>query len=315
MARHNDEGRVFTWNESVIKRAGDHPTVYSALGSHASYETCELQRRQKAPAGVIDDRPACDELRQLRLSPESTRLTDLARVSWGCWEGLFGHRPGNRVYERVPQFIADAPRSPLWQQKFAGVESRPCEGMPDPGSRDGPSEEVLHQPVSQRIRTHAGRLDPLVDECSDWANPPPTGTYLVACDPVALRAYVTSGLENPGHAAVRVDDGDVRVPAVGPSDLPAVRRDATGSNFDMWRITSAAPTSVEVFASCSARDTLISAQFPRVGLRPDRPLRLDDRLGSVWRLRRPDGTTVATARPRAVHGALGNPPKKCGSSS
>ena len=102
------------------------------------------QRRPLQLEGLIDDRPACEEQQRLRLLPEETPLINLSRVGWACWQGLFGHRKGKRgIYEQLPSLINDAPKSPLWQQKFGEEEEEPCRGIADPGDRDGPGEEVL----------------------------------------------------------------------------------------------------------------------------------------------------------------------------
>ncbi len=311
MARHDDEGRMFTWNEPVLRRTGDHVTVFSAFGSHASYENCDRQARQQAPLGIIDDRPTCDAARQLRLPPESTPITDLARVSWGCWQGLFGHRAGDRVYEQLPYFEANGPRSPLWQQEFGGVTAHPCDGIAPPPSRQGQTEEVLPRSFSRRIRTRAGRLDPLVDECEDWTNPPARGTYLVACDPLALRRYVNSGLEDAGAAAVHIDDGDASQPVMGQLDIPAVRRQQNGRDFRTWRIASAEDTVIEVFASCRIGGALVSARFDRVKLHAGQALWLDDTDDVWWRLRTPAGEAVGRTRPRVVAGDPPGSDRRC----
>jgi hypothetical protein len=311
MARHDDEGRVFTWNEPALDTVGDHVRVYSAFGSHASYENCSPQARQQAPDGIIDDRPTCEDLRQVHLPPESTRLTDLAHVGWACWEGRFGHRPGDRAYESLPYVEGHGPRSPLWQQQFDDVISRPCDGLRPPKSREGPGEEVLGKRLARRIRKSAGQLTPLIDECRDWSQPPAVGTYLVACDPAALRAYVNSGLENRGTEGVHVDDGDASAPQMGAADIPAVRRAQSGRDFDAWRIASARRTYIDVYASCRAGDALLEAQFHTVTLLPEQPLSLDDTLGSVWRLRTPDRVTVGIAAPRVHTGDLEGRPKRC----
>lgn len=312
MARHDDEGRVFTWNEPVLERAGDHVRVFSALGSHASYENCLRQGRRQAPGGLIDDRPTCEAERQLTLPPESTPLTDLARVPWGCWQGRWGHRPGDRAYERLPYVEGNGPLSPLWQQEFDDVPAKPCEGLAEPETREGPGEEVLDAAYARKIRRGAGRLEVLIDECSDWESAPAVGTYLVACDPVALRRYVNSGLEDPGKAGVHIDDGAPAAPQMGALDVPAVRRAQSGVDFDTWRIASARPTEVDVYASCVAGDALLEARFRSVPLYPDRPLRLDDSLGRVWRLRGPAGATIEDASPRVVKGERDETRRRCG---
>jgi hypothetical protein len=313
MARHSDEGRMFAWDEVALQRRGNHPHVFVARGSHASYENCLDQARRQAPAGLIDDHPTCHPQRQLRLAPESTTLTDLSRVPWACWRGLFGHVRGNRIVDLVPYIEADAPRSPLWQQSFGGVRAEPCRGIDDPGRRDGPGEELLPRRTVKRLRRDAGRLDPLVDQCTDWERPPATGTYLLACDHAALQRYVASGFEKAGRTRVHIDVAEAETAAAGSASIPAVRRDPLGRRFDDWRIVATGPTQVDVFASCQRGKKLqFEVRFPSVALKPRQPLRLDDRLGTRWRLRRDDGLVVASAAPIVARGKLGNSPLACG---
>jgi hypothetical protein len=316
MARHADEGRMFTWSEAAVKRAegtgGAHFLAFAARGSHATYESCLTQTRTKAPAGIIDDHPTCAPARQLHLAPESTPLTDLSRVGWGCWRGLFGHRPGGGVFEQIPYLQADAPRSPLWQQRFGDERAEPCRGVEDPGPRDGLGEEVLPQATSKALRAAAGRLDPLVDDCRDWEHPPPTGTYLVACSPEGLSRYVQSGLEDPGPEGLHIDEAGVFGPTRGPVDVPAVRRDPVGRRMDTWRIAATARTKVAVYASCRHGGGLLEARFRAVDVEADEPLRLDDRRRSSWRLRRDDGTTAATAGAHVVRGKVNAGERACG---
>jgi hypothetical protein len=303
-ARHDDEGRVFAWQERALERAGDHPRIYVARGSHASYESCGRQRRFAAPGGLIDDRPTCEEGRQLHLSAEATPITDLSRVGWACWHGLFGHRRGGG-YESVPYLVNDAPRSPLWQQEFDDVTSRPCTGVSDPGGREGLGEEVVEEStgVPARLRRAAGRLDPLVDECSDWESAPADGTYMTACSQDDLTAYVRSGFEDPGTAGVRIDKADVATPDVGEFSLPAVQRDFAGTYLDEYRISAARPREVAVYASCPmGPGRLVAARFGSVPVDPEQPLRLSDRAPDGWKLRTEDGRIVATATPTVVRG-------------
>lgn len=300
MARHDEEGRVFPWNDDALTIAEDHPTVYVARGSHASYETCGAQVRVVDEHGLVDDHPTCDEDLQLHLAPTATPMIDLSRVAWGCWRGLFGHKKDGRSYEQIPYLVSDAPRSPLRQQEFGGVAAEPCHGIGDPGEREGFGEEVVEEDegVPATLRREAGRLDPLVDQCADWENPPSTGVYMVACDQVALNAYVASGYEDPGGAGIRIDVARTANPQVGEYALPAMRRNRDGFYLDGWRLVAAAPTTASVFASCPRGRAVVAASFRKVTVRPDLPLRLRDRgpEGS-WALTTPDGTVAATAMP------------------
>ena len=314
MARHADEGRVFVWDEEALERSGEHPTVYVAQGSHASYESCSPQARFQAKRGLIDDRPACDEREQLHIAPESTPLTDLSRVSWGCWRGLFGHR--REAGYNVPYLIADAPRSPLWQQRFGGERATPCRGV-EPGpllQRRG--EEVLPAATAARLREGAGRIDTLVDECADWEQPAAEGAYVVACDQEALRRYVASGLEDLGPGGVRIDAATGGRVTTGPVTLPAVRRTVATRKLDAWRISAVAPSRVTVFASCrqGGRDRAqqLVGRFAAVSLTPGRPLRIDDRVRGVWRLRTEDGAEVARTVPERPGGGRPRGSRVCG---
>jgi hypothetical protein len=305
MARHADEGRVFAWNEDALERAGDHPTIYAAQGSHADYESCTTKTRYQAKNGLIDDRPACKERQQLHLSPESTPLTDLSRVRWGCWRGLFGHRR-EAGYESIPYLVADAPRSPLWQQHFDTDRAEPCRGV-EPGrilSRAG--EEVLSPATSALLRRRAGHLDALIDECADWERPPAEGAYLVACDPEALRRYVAGGLEDQGPGGVRIDVASGSRVMPGQVTLPAVRRTVDTRKLDPWRIVAVTPATVSVYAACRQGDRAhaqqLEARFESVALTPGRALHVDDRVPGVWRLRTEDGRDVARVAPSLAGG-------------
>jgi hypothetical protein len=301
MARHAKEDRLFGWTEPALKKLGDHPTVFAARGSHASYESCDRQPRfQGAPNGLIDDRPTCDAGRQLHIAADATALSDLSRAPWACWRGLFGHKVSGGGVEALPFIVADAPRSPLWQQSFGGANARPCSGVRDPGLRDGRGEELLPDATATRLRAGAGRLDAQFDQCSDWDQPPARGAYLVACDPEALRRYVDSGLEDAGPGGLRIDVADPDHPVPGTPAMPAVLRDPAVRRLDGWRIATAAPARVDVYAACREGAGIVEARFGRVPLAPGQPLRVDDRVRTEWRLRREDGATVAVAAPARV---------------
>ncbi len=300
MARHDKEGRIFPWDDDALTVVDEHPTVFVARGSHASYEHCGAQIRYVAKYGLVDDHPTCVEDRQLHLSPEATPMTDLSRVAWGCWRGLFGHKNEDRSYEQIPYLVSDAPRSPLWQQSFGEVGAEPCRGIRDPGEREGPGEEVVEGSggVPARLRARAGRLEPLVDQCADWESPPAAGTYMVACDQGSLSAYLASGFEDPGTAGVRIDVARVGNPHVGEYALPAIRRNRDGVYLDAWRLVGANRRVVSVFASCPFNGAIIAASFPEVVVDPAQPLRLrDSGPGGRWRLTKPNGSVGATAVP------------------
>jgi hypothetical protein len=137
--------------------------------------------------------------------------------------------PSGRPRVRLLPYVeGHGPRSLLWQQEFDRIKSRPRDGLRPPKTSAGAGEEVLGDRLACKIRNGAGQLTPLVDECSDRAEATPAvGTYLVAGNPVALRAYMNSGLEDRGSKDVHVDDGDASEPQMGAVDIPAVRRAQT----------------------------------------------------------------------------------------
>jgi lysophospholipase L1-like esterase len=302
--RHDVEGRIFPWEDRAVEIVDGHPVIHVAWGSHAAYESCGHHLRRLPGKGALDDSATCNDRRQLHLLPEATPLTDLSRVAWGCWRGRFGHVKGSRASEGARR-IADAPLSPLWQQEFDGRTWEPCRGIEDPGGREGPGEEVVEESdgVPARLRQGAGRLDPLVDECADWDSPQPTGTYMVACDPRALRSYLGGGLERPSRPGAEIVAGASRS---GGSALPALQRDRGGIYLGAWGLTSAKPTVVSVFATCPQGDGIVGARFDRVALRAGQTLRLRDRhLGGQWGLLEGDGDVVARATPFLTRSNLG----------
>jgi len=304
-ARHNAEGRAFPWGDEALSHPEEHPRVFAARGSHATYENCEGQVRPTGVSGLIDDHPTCNPVRQLHLTPEATPLIDLSQVGWACWQGLFGHRNGGLgVYEGSNKFlIADAPRSPLWQQKLGGVTAEPCRGVPDPGERDGLGEEVVEEGTEEgtgvpaQLRAGAGHLENVVDSCGDWETPATSGIYMVVCNQDTLDAYVRSGLEDAGPDGVRIE-GSKPSAAEGPAMVPAVRRNRTGTYLDDWRISAAGETRVSVFASCPSGKGVVAARFENVQLKPGKPLSIRDRgPGGTWLLTAPDGSPAAYAVP------------------
>jgi hypothetical protein len=98
---------------------------------------------------------------------------------------------------------------------------------------------------------------------------------------------------------------------IGPTSVPAVRRDPLARRIDNWRVTSTAPMRASVYVSCEAGKGQIEARFARVRISPNRPLRIDDRLRSLWRLRDENGDTVRVAVPRIVRKLKKNAPLAC----
>jgi lysophospholipase L1-like esterase len=301
MNRHDKEGRAFPWSDEALALEGSHPRVFAARGSHATYENCERQRRPLQFEGLIDDRPACDVQRRLQLVPEVTPLINLSRVGWACWQGLFGHRKGKRgAYERLPSLINDAPRSPLWQQKFGGDTEEPCRGRADPGGRDGLGEEVVEDQsgVPQKLREGASPLEQTIDECDDWETPATSGVYMVACDQAALTEYVESGLEDSGPAGLRIETKLFDDLGRGPPAVPAVRRSRNRVHLDDWRITAAQATEISVYATCPSGDAVVGARFENVPIGSGGALTLRDAgPEGAWLLVRPDGSPAARALP------------------
>jgi hypothetical protein len=311
MSRHKNEGRAFVWGEDALQQAGGRLRVFAARGSHADYENCSRQQRVDAPAGLIDDRPQCDFNEQLHLPPETTPLTDISRTSWACWHGLFGSHPSGHVLDKVPYESDNGPLGPLWQQTFGGVSFEPCRGVADPGVRDGRSEEVLSDSVSQQLTSGSGTLDAQFDGCGDWEKPITSGAYIVACDSGQLRKYFQSGLETLGTAGIHIDSVDPRHPQVGATTLPALRRDPNEHLLDNWRVAAAQSATTDIYASCQAGRGSIEVHFTGVQLEPNTPLRVDDRDRARWRLRDELGRTVASAPPHVVRKLADKQPVAC----
>jgi lysophospholipase L1-like esterase len=317
MARHEDEGRMFVWDEDQLKKSGSHIVAYAARGSHASYESCRRQSRAiKAPFGLIDDRPQCDLNQELHLAPESTHLIDLSRVPWACWRGRFGEHPGGRLVESVPHEADDGPLGPLWQQRFDGVRSEPCRGVRTSDDREvdanhSPGEEVLNDKVSARLRENAGRLDPAVDTCADWEHAPSAGAFLLACDQTELTSYVNSGLERPSSTGLRIDVAGAAA-RPGEATIPAIRRDPREPTLDNWRITATADVNATIYAACQANTGYLAALFPSVPVQASQTLRVDGRDRRMWRLRDARGKEVAHAPAIAIKEPSKDRPRACG---
>ncbi len=317
MARHDDEGRMFVWDEEQLKKSGQHVVAYAARGSHADYESCRRQSRAiKAPLGLIDDRPQCDIHQELHLAPESTHLIDLSRVPWACWRGRFGDHPGGHFLDHVPHETDDGPFGPLWQQTFGDVTSEPCRGVRDSDDREvdrkgARGEEVLSDKVSAQLRAGAGRLDPAVDRCTDWEHAPSAGAFLLACDQRELSRYLNSGLELPSSTGLRIDVAG-KAARPGPITVPAIRRDPREPTLDNWRVVATRPTHAAVYAACQANTGYLEALFADVDIRANQALRVDGRDRATWRLRDATGRPVAEAKPHAIKKPSASRPMACG---
>ncbi len=295
MARHSRiEGRPFVWSESQLRRSGEHLTVYSARGSHATYESCTEQRRRQLPRGLINDRPQCDPRRQLVLEPQVTPLSDLAFASWGCWQGKFGHSRRARRIPHAADVFADGPVSPLWQQGF-NRSFRPCERTQGAPARSGAGEEVLDDATAATLRAHGGRLDGLFDSCAAWKKPPASGIYVVACNEQALDAFFGSGLEDMGDAAIAIRGPDGRAEAPG---VPAVYRRPEAVDLDGVALTAQRATTADVYAVCYSGEHQVIREFKQVALTPGqaRVLRTGNR---GWTLTGGPGGSAPTLRSAA----------------
>jgi hypothetical protein len=295
-ARHAKEGRPLSWAESQLRRSRDHLTVYAARGSHATYESCARQRRGLAPHGLIDDRPQCEERRQLVLEPQITPLSDLAFAPWVCWQGNFGHSTEAGAKGLAGAAFADGPVSPLWQQRFGRDPARPCESLDAaPVRPPNGGEEVLDDGPAATLRAHGGVLDGLFDSCADWFAPPPSGVYVVACDDGALDRFFESGLEDPGDERVVLTAPDGRSRETG---VPAVYRRPDADGVDGLTVSAARPTTTRLYAACYAGREPVVAVFQRVAL-PARA-RLVLRAGAQeWTLSGPGVSRSVRPRTRA----------------
>ncbi len=318
MARHDDEGRVFLWDEPSLVRRGDHVDVYVARGSHASYESCFEQERRRAPLGFINDRPECRSAKQFVLEPGQVPLWNLARARWACWAGRFGHTRSGISKLEWQLYEGNGPRSPLWQQTYGGARRTPCAGVTIPPDLVAEGEEPVGDDVAARITAGAGRLDTLVDECSDWRRAQAQGAYVVACHAPGLDSWLRDGLERFDGAGLHVLTANEVVRADFPAWPVAARRDAEAARFRGWRVRARRDARIEVYASCLVGDRPIDATFTDVPVRAAAELRLDDSKQGRWRLL--DGAReVASIRPGLADAADGpraprQPPRstRCG---
>jgi hypothetical protein len=133
MARHANEGQLYRWHSPSVQWAGDHATVYAALGSHASYAYCGIQRRSRTYR-FINDYVVCKPHQDYGFLYSSTPLVDLAHTTWGCWLGHLGeagHAISPGSFRFVP-YEAKGPFSPLSQQENFGIACRVPAGIRKP---------------------------------------------------------------------------------------------------------------------------------------------------------------------------------------
>lgn len=135
MARHANEGQAYTWHSAQVQWNGDHPTIYSALGSHASYAHCGIQRRSRT-YWFINDYVVCIPHATFAFTPAATPLVDLAHTVWGCWQGHLGDASRHllRGLIGLAPYETDGPYSPLQQQENFGVACHVAPGTPKPAT-------------------------------------------------------------------------------------------------------------------------------------------------------------------------------------
>jgi hypothetical protein len=118
MARHADEGQSYRWHSGGVQWEGQHPVIYEALGSHASYARCGIQRRSRT-YWFINDYVVCAPHGDYGFTYDQTPLVDLTHTVWACWRGhlgVSGPHLRRSTYRFVP-YETDGPHSPLWQQE------------------------------------------------------------------------------------------------------------------------------------------------------------------------------------------------------
>jgi hypothetical protein len=133
MARHADEGQAYGWHSRSVQWSGDHATIYAALGSHASYADCGIQRRSRT-YWFINDYVVCIPHKTYGFTYAATPLVDLAKTRWGCWRGHLGEA-GRGLFSGVVGFVqyeTPGPVSPLLQHENFRTACHVAPGTPKP---------------------------------------------------------------------------------------------------------------------------------------------------------------------------------------
>ena len=133
MARHANEGQAYRWGAAGVQFNGTHPTVYAALGSHASYAHCGIQRRSRTYF-FINDYVVCSPHEDYGFTAAATPLVDLSHTAWACWRGHLG-QAGPHLITGVVGFApyeTSGPVSPLLQQENFGTACHLAPGTQKP---------------------------------------------------------------------------------------------------------------------------------------------------------------------------------------
>ncbi|HET9103305.1 MAG TPA: hypothetical protein VFN55_08110 [Solirubrobacteraceae bacterium] len=135
MARHADEGEAFRWHSRQVQWDGDHATIYVALGSHASYAHCGIQRRSRTYE-FINDYVPCLSHETYGFLWNRTPLVDLDHTDWGCWRGHLGEAgPGLRQGAvGLAPYETAGPYSPLLQGENFATTCHVSPSAPKPAS-------------------------------------------------------------------------------------------------------------------------------------------------------------------------------------
>jgi hypothetical protein len=251
MARHDQEGNRFTWDDPALEREpGDpeHLRVHAARGSHATYESCGRKNRVEHKVGTPDDRASCSESATTRFRWRGTRLVDLARTNWACWRGRYGYSPNVPKSKEVKRLRhPNGPRLPLWQQAFP-EPARPCDTVEEPHQLEVLGEGSGDELTAAKLRTAAGRVSGLFTSCLAWDQRPAVGAYVAVCSDELLQRFAQAGLVADGEVkatCLRLNRERGECPA--RPLLPLSRRDTSARRLSGLRIYADRPATVRVY--------------------------------------------------------------------